>query len=108
MLVKGTFGDGRTPMGGRAMSAERDMLSPREIAERVGLSYHAILRSIKRGDLRACEPIPGRLLVDVAEYDRWRMRPAQQTPARSERRSRPRAANRGSFASELRAIEGGQ
>lgn len=51
---------------------DRDQLTPREVAERTGFSYHAILRAIKRGDLAACEPIPGRLRIEIAEYERWR------------------------------------
>lgn len=94
------------------MSVERDMLSPREVAERVGLSYHAVLRAIKRGDLEACEPVPGRLRIDVEEYDRWRRQPSS-TPRHvaptvmDQRRARARSSRAGSFASELRAIEGG-
>lgn len=53
------------------MTVERDMLSPREVADRVGLSYHAVLRAIKRGDLEAVELVSGRLRVRAAEYERW-------------------------------------
>jgi hypothetical protein len=34
----------------------RDALSPREIADLAGFSYHAVLRAIRRGDLEAFEP----------------------------------------------------
>lgn len=92
------------------MSAARDQLTPREVAERTGFSYHAILRAIKRGDLAACEPIPGRLRIEVEEYERWRTQPARrsenphhahtETPRRSPRRPR-----QGSFRAELSAVE---
>jgi site-specific recombinase XerC len=48
-----------------------DVLSPREIADLAGFSYHAVLRAIRRGDLEAFEPVPGRLRIEVTEYDRW-------------------------------------
>jgi hypothetical protein len=93
----------------------RDALSPREVANRAGFSYHAILRAIRRGDLEAFEPVPGHYRIAVVEYERWLRRPAQprQTPPpalapRRERR-RPHPAidpsHPGSFA-RLRAIEG--
>jgi hypothetical protein len=92
---------------------ERDVLSPREIAARAGFSYHAILRAIRRGDLRAFEPVPGRYRVPVAEYERWLHTPSQRPDQRGAReapprRRRPRAddSGPGSF-SRLEAIEGG-
>lgn len=51
--------------------ASRDVLSPREVAQRSGFSYHAILRAIRRGDLRAFEPVPGHYRIELSEYDRW-------------------------------------
>lgn len=39
----------------------RDAVSPPEIADLAGFSYHAVLRAIRRGDLEALEPVPGRL-----------------------------------------------
>ncbi|HEY3945077.1 MAG TPA: hypothetical protein VGL78_07625 [Solirubrobacteraceae bacterium] len=92
----------------RKASSTRDMLSPREIAERVGLSYHAVLRAIHRGDLRASEPVPGRLRVDLQDYEEWRHRPARdrpQTAAMPDRRSGPLRADGQGFAAELKAIE---
>ena len=92
----------------------RDVLSPREVADRAGFSYHAILRAIRRGDLQAFEPVPGHYRIEVAEYERWLRRPAQTrkpppTPAPRRERPRPRSAidpsHPGSFA-RLRAIEG--
>jgi hypothetical protein len=62
---------------------DRDVLSPREVAVRAGFSYHAILRAIRRGDLQAFEPVPGRYRVPLAEYERW-----LHTPARSSGESR--------------------
>ena len=38
----------------------RDVLSPREVAERAGFSYHAILRAIRRGDLAGLRADPRR------------------------------------------------
>jgi hypothetical protein len=89
----------------------RDQLSPREIAERVGLSYHAVLRAIKRGDLAAFEVVPGRLRVEMSEYERWRTaRPACAEAVRPEPRRRERARNQATGAASfdrLTAIEGG-
>jgi hypothetical protein len=48
----------------------RDVLSPREVADRAGFSYHAILRAIRRGDLAASEPVPGHYRIELAEYER--------------------------------------
>lgn len=57
------------------MKRTRDVLSPREVAERAGFSYHAILRAIRRGDLVAFEPIPGQYRIEVDEYERWAAAP---------------------------------
>jgi hypothetical protein len=92
----------------------RDVLTPKEISDRAGFSYAAILRAIRRGDLVAFEPIARQYRIGVAEYERWLHQPIRQAvpPVRSEaahgRRSR---ADRdpespGSFA-RLRAIERG-
>ncbi|MGI8711770.1 MAG: hypothetical protein ACR2NR_00995 [Solirubrobacteraceae bacterium] len=96
------------------MSAtRRDVLSPREVAQRAGFSYHAILRAIRRGDLQAFEPVPGHYRIDLAEYERWLRRPvhrdvAPREPAVVEGRSRvsKNSTERGSFA-RLQAIERG-
>jgi hypothetical protein len=90
----------------------RDVLSPREVADRAGFSYHAILRAIRRGDLQAFEPVPGHYRIELAEYERWLRRPARRNlpptaePTRRRERQRPTADadQRGSFA-RLRAIE---
>jgi hypothetical protein len=94
------------------MSEERHQLSPREVAKLTGFSYHAILRAIKRGDLAACEPIPGRLRIETSEYERWRTRPAQhekprETQPRQQRQRRGDTAGSASF-DHLTAIEGGK
>lgn len=39
-------------------AAGRDVLSPREVADRAGFSYHAILRAIRRGDLERSNRCP--------------------------------------------------
>jgi hypothetical protein len=93
---------------------DRDVLSPHEVADRAGFSYHAILRAIRRGDLEAFEPVPGHYRIAVSEYERWLRRPTQPrkpTPPPASRRERPRPGSAidhshpGSFA-RLRAIEG--
>lgn len=64
--------------GDNAVTAPaREVLTPREIAERSGFSYHAILRAIRRGDLDAFEPVPGRYRISIAEYERWLRTPAR-------------------------------
>ena len=94
-------------MGGTS----RDVISPREVADRAGFSYHAILRAIRRGDLRAFEPVPGHYRIEITEYERWLRRPARREVARlapQPREQRPRVnsspSDPGSFA-RLRAIE---
>lgn len=94
-------------------AARRDVLSPREVAQRAGFSYHAILRAIRRGDLEAFEPVPGHYRIDLAEYERWLRRPvhrdvAPREPAVVAGRSRvnKNPPERGSF-ERLRAIEQG-
>jgi hypothetical protein len=90
----------------------RDVLSPREVAERAGFSYHAILRAIRRGDLKAFEPVPGHYRIEVVEYERWLHRPARRkprpptepAPSRERQRAAADPAEPGSFA-RLRAIE---
>lgn len=98
----------------REMSAApRDVLSPREVADRAGFSYHAILRAIRRGDLQAFEPVPGHYRIALVEYERWLRRPTRRNPAeppdpaQSRKRRQSTASDpteRGSFA-RLRAIE---
>jgi hypothetical protein len=93
-------------------SSIRDVLSPREVAQRSGFSYHAILRAIRRGDLQAFEPVPGHYRIALVEYERWLRRPARRNlppaPEPQPDRERPRRnidpAQPGSFA-RLRAIE---
>jgi hypothetical protein len=73
---------------------DRDVLTPREVADRAGFSYHAILRAIRRGDLEAFEPVPGHYRIEVVEYERWLRRPARRNlpspPQRAPRRERKR------------------
>lgn len=97
----------------------RDVLSPREVAERSGFSYHAILRAIRRCDLQAFEPVPGHYRIEVVEYERWLRTPTRTGPRRTQpapvgdgrsprprsRRNQPDASDPGSFA-RLTAIEG--
>ena len=92
----------------------RDVLSPHEVADRAGFSYHAILRAIRRGDLQAFEPVPGHYRIEVVEYERWLRRPARRNlpspPQRAPRRERKRPTGDptqpGSFA-RLQALETG-
>jgi hypothetical protein len=91
---------------------DRDVLSPREVADRAGFSYHAILRAIRRGDLQAFEPVPGHYRIEVVEYERWLRRPArrnlpspsQRAPRRERKRPSGDPTQPGSFA-RLRALE---
>ena len=95
-----------------AATTERDVLSPHEVADRAGFSYHAILRAIRRSDLQAFEPVPGHYRIAVVEYERWLRRPAhrnlQSPPQGAPRRERKRPTGDptqpGSFA-RLRALE---
>ena len=89
------------------MTAGRDVLTPKEIAARAGFSYHAILRAIRRGDLAAFEPVPGRYRIDIAEYERWLHRPANLPldHKRPERRRVERDPSRPGSLARLRAIE---
>ena len=93
--------------------AIRDVLSPREVADRAGFSYHAILRAIRRGDLQAFEPVPGHYRIELGEYERWLHKPPRrdaqpgqpEQPHQAQPRVRRATSDRGSFA-RLRAIEG--
>ena len=77
---------------GDTMSAlERDVMSPREVAERAGFSYHAILRAIRRGDLQAFEPVPGQYRIELREYERWLHTPVRAEPIRVRRRPQNKA-----------------
>jgi excisionase family DNA binding protein len=95
-------------------ATRRDVLSPKEVAERAGFSYHAILRAIRRGDLHALEPVPGRYRIELTEYERWLHRPAprpepnmRREPSRlPPRRRAVDPAHSGSLG-RLRAIENG-
>ena len=97
----------------RATSATQDVLTPKEIARRSSFSYQAILRAIRRGDLRAYEPVPGRYRIALAEYERWLRTPRRAEPSpvpeprpRRRRRDRGNDADPGSFA-RLTAIDRG-
>ncbi len=79
-------------------------LTPREVAELAKLSPHAVYRAIKRGDLEASEPVPGRLRIAASEFERWMATPRRTRAVDQQGRERRRAANQGSFAAELRAI----
>ena len=57
------------PLPNGASEAER-LLCPREVATRTGLSYHAVLRAIHRGELPAFR-LCGRIRIRPGELDRW-------------------------------------
>lgn len=85
----------------------RDVLSPREVADRTGFSYHAVLRAIRRGDLQASEPIAGQYRIALGEYERWLETPIRPKATRTAPRAPRRNANghgAGSYAA-LRSIE---
>lgn len=91
----------------------RDVLTPRDVADRSRFSYQVILRAIRRGDLHAYEPVPGRYRIALAEYERWLKTPRRQLPDASpapdpkpRRRAHAHDVHPGGFA-RLSAIEGG-
>ncbi len=93
-------------------ATNRDVFSPREVAERCGFSYHAILRAIRRGDLQALEPVPGHYRIEIAEYERWLHTPvASRTEIPREsgtirlRRRRSADPGRAGSIERLRAME---
>jgi excisionase family DNA binding protein len=98
--------------GTTAAATGREVLSPREVAQRAGFSYHAILRAIRRGDLKAYEPIPGQYRIKLGDYDQWLHRPARRaasSPPSAPRRERARAnsdPDRPASYARLRAIDG--
>lgn len=86
---------------------DRDFFTPREVAARVGVSYHSVLRAIRRGELAAFEVV-GRLRIEVSEYVRWTHASPVQVGAASglkERRRRARSPKAATFAAELREME---
>lgn len=87
-----------------------DVLTPQQVADREQLSYHAVLRAIDRGDLRAYKRA-SRLRIDRADYEAWRTaEPAggerPQRASSAPRRSPRRSSQRGSV-DRLVAINGG-
>jgi excisionase family DNA binding protein len=91
-----------------ALEHDRDFLTPREVATRVGVSYYSVLRAIRRGDLAAFEVV-GRLRIEVGEYDRWtHARPVQVDGASDVggRCCSNRSSKGAAFATELREMEG--
>jgi excisionase family DNA binding protein len=88
---------------------EERLLCPRDNATRAGLSYHAVLRAIHRGDVRAFR-VCGRIRVRPADVDAWieaspvvvegeNFSPSPLFPSGAQ-------TQRGSLA-DLRALEGG-
>jgi excisionase family DNA binding protein len=90
-----------------APQSDRDFLTPREVAARVGLSYYSVLRAIRRGELAAFQVV-GRLRIEVGEYERWTHASPVQVGGRSEvgvRRRSNRSSKEATFAAELLEME---
>jgi excisionase family DNA binding protein len=90
-----------------ARARNRDFMTPREIAARVGVSYYSVLRAIRRGELAAFQVV-GRLRIEISEYERWtHARPVQvgATTSGGEHRRRARTSNESAFAASLRELE---
>ena len=90
-----------------APDQDRDFLTPREVAARVGISYYSVLRAIRRGELAAFAVV-GRLRIEVSEYVRWAHASPVQVRAASglsERRRRTPSTKAATFAAELREME---
>lgn len=69
-----TTDESREGIGGNSRPAPegaRDFLTPREVASRVGVSYHSILRAIRRGELAAFLVV-GRLRIETCFASRCR------------------------------------
>ena len=97
----------RLRRGTPAPEPEREFLTPREVAARVGVSYYSVLRAIRRGELAAFEVV-GRLRIEVREYDRWTHASPVKAGAASEvdgRRRGTRSPKAATFAAELREME---
>lgn len=62
-------GHDRSPLVHGVGEPER-LLSPREVAERTGLSYHAVLRAIHRGELPAFR-LCGRIRIRPSDVEAW-------------------------------------
>jgi excisionase family DNA binding protein len=52
------------------LSFDRDAYTLKETAQRLGVSYHSILRLVQRGKLRACHALPRRPLIPRKEIAR--------------------------------------
>lgn len=84
-------------------------LTPRQVAERVNLSYAAVLRAIRDGQLRAFEPRKGHYRVRPEDLEAWiedtAVEPAAPDWAVQAAATRP-ARRTGRFRADLRAMEG--
>lgn len=52
------------------LSFDRDAFTLKETAQRLGISYHSVLRLIQRGKLRACHALPRKPLIPRKEIER--------------------------------------
>jgi excisionase family DNA binding protein len=86
------------------------LLSPRQVAERSGLSTDAVYRAIHRGELRASRVCDGsRLRIREDDFERWiaanLVEPKSPPQARG-RRTSGRPAKRGSLRALMASEEG--
>lgn len=51
-------------------SLDRDAFTLKETADRLGVSYHSVLRLVQRGKLRACHALPRKPLIPRKEIER--------------------------------------
>jgi excisionase family DNA binding protein len=51
-------------------SCDRDAFTLKETADRLGVSYHSVLRLVQRGKLRACHALPRKPLIPRKEIER--------------------------------------
>lgn len=86
--------------------------SPHDVADMFGVSYHAVLRAIHRGDLQA-ERVFNRLQISAEALDAYRAanrvvaHPAVHVPVSQARvRSARQAGSQAGSRARLRAIEG--
>lgn len=56
------------------------LLSPRDVAELVPIGYHAVLRAIRSGELRASE-LRGRYAIRPADFEAWVRQNVVKPPA---------------------------
>ena len=103
------------PRATRRPEPTPDILTVREVADLARLSTDAVYRAVRRGDLVAFEPVPGRLRIRRADYDSWwesrRVTPVSRAGPRvppstpMERTPRRKAPSTAATLDALRGIE---